>query len=160
MVVERSSGEETVTSSMRVGLRPSVEAEPAISSMLPFERPSGEVHATDITSGSHSAIGANPPVDRAPTGVLETDDALTEPRCASRTPPEYRASTETGTEGTVPVMNSIAGGPTVDRTPTGGGETLALTSAQVAEEPRGDPAMVERFTSRLALLHRSPRSAR
>ena len=46
-------------------------------------------------------------------------------------------------------MNNIAGGPTVDRTPTGGGETLALTSAQVAEEPRGDPAMVETFTPRV-----------
>ena len=38
MVVERSSGEETVTSKMRVGLRPSIEAEPATSSMLPRER--------------------------------------------------------------------------------------------------------------------------
>ena len=98
MVVERSSGEETVTSSMRVGLRPSVEAEPATSSMLPVEQPSREVHATDIASGSHSAIGAHPPVDRASTDVLETDDALTEPRRASRTPSEYRASTETDTE--------------------------------------------------------------
>jgi len=149
MVVERSSGEETVTSSMRVGLRPSVEAEHATSRILPVERPSGEVHATDIASGSHSAIGAHPPVDRASTDVLETDDALTEPRRASRTPSEYRASTETDTEVTVPVMNNIAGGPTVDRTPTGGGETLALTSAQVAEEPRGDPAMVETFTPRV-----------
>ena len=78
MVVERSSGEETVTSSMRVGLRSSVEAEPATSSMLPVKRPSGEVHATDIASGSHSAIGAHPPVDRASTDVLETDGALTE----------------------------------------------------------------------------------
>ena len=149
MVVERSSGEETMTSSMRVGLRPSVEAEPATSSMLPVERPSGEVHATDIASGSHSAIGAHPPVDRAPTGILEIDDALTEPRRASRTPFEYRASTETGTKGTVPVMNNIAGGPTVDRIPTGGGETLAFTSAPVAEEPRGDPTMVESFTPRI-----------
>ena len=150
MVVERSSGEETVTSSMRVGQRPSSEAEPTTSSMLPVvERPSGEVHATDIASGSHAAIGAHPPVDRASTDVLETDDALTEPRRASRTPSEYRASTETDTEVTVPVMNNIAGGPTVDRTPTGGGETLELTSAQVAEEPRGDPAMVETFTPRV-----------
>ena len=76
-----SSGEETVTSSM-----------------LPVEQPSREVHATDIASGSHSAIGAHPPVDRASTDVLETDDALTEPRRASRTPSEYRASTETDTE--------------------------------------------------------------
>ena len=73
MVVERSSREETVTSSMRVGLRPSVEAEPATSRMLPVERPSGEVHATDIASDPLSAIGAHPPVDRASTGVLETD---------------------------------------------------------------------------------------
>ena len=73
MVVERSSGEETVTSSMRVGLRPSVEAEPATSSMLPVERPSGEIHATDIASSSHAAIGAHPSVDRASTDVLETD---------------------------------------------------------------------------------------
>jgi hypothetical protein len=51
MVVEWSSGEETVTSSMRVGLQPSVEAEPVTSRMLPVERPSGEVHATDIASG-------------------------------------------------------------------------------------------------------------
>jgi hypothetical protein len=152
MVVERSSGEETLTSSMRVGLRPSVEAEPATSSMLPVERPSGEVHATDIASGSLSAIGAHPPVDRAPTGVLETDDALTEPRRASMALSEYRASTETGTEETVPVMNTIAGGPTVDRTLTRGGETLALTSAPVAEEPRGDPTMVESFTHGSVLL--------
>ena len=52
MVVERSSGEETVTASMCVGLRPSVEAEPATSRILPVERPSGEVNATDIASGS------------------------------------------------------------------------------------------------------------
>jgi hypothetical protein len=148
-VVERSSGEETVTSSMRVGLRPSVEPEPATSSMLPVERPSGEVHATDVASGSLSAIGAHPPVDRASTEVLETDDAPTEPRRASRSPSAYRASTETDTEVIDPVMNNIAGGPTVDRTPTGGGETLALTSAQVAEEPRGNPAMVETFTPRV-----------
>jgi hypothetical protein len=149
MVVERSSGEETVTSSMRVGPRPSVEAEPATSSMLPVKRPSGEVHATDIASGSHSAIGAHPPVDVLETDVLETDGALTEPRCASRSPSAYRASTETDTEVIDPVMNNIAGGPTVDRTPTGGGETLALTSAEVVEEPRGDPAMVETFTPRV-----------
>jgi len=140
MVVERSLGEATVTSSMRVGLRPSVDA---TSRILPVEWPSGEVHATDIASGSHSAIGPHPPVDRASTDVLETDDALTKPRRASRTPSEYRASTETGTEGIVPVMKTIAGGPNVDRTLTGGGETLALTSAQVAEEPRGDPTRVE-----------------
>ena len=30
----------------------------------------------------------------------------------------------------------MAGGPSVDRTLTGGGETLALTLAQVTEEPR------------------------
>ena len=147
-VVERSSGEETVTSSMRVGLRPSVEAEPATSSMLPVERPSGEVHATDVASGSHSAIGTHPPVDRASTDVLETDDALTEPRHASRTPSAYRASTETDTEVLVPVMNTMAGGPSVDRTLTRGVETLALTSAHVAEEPRGDPILVESFTPR------------
>jgi hypothetical protein len=40
-------------------------------------------------------------------------------------------------------MNTTAGGPTVDRTLTGVLETLALTSASVAEEPRGDPTMVE-----------------
>jgi len=147
-VVERSSGEETVTSSMHVGLRPSVEAEPATSSMLPVERPSGEVHATDVASGSHSAIGTHPPVDRASTDVLETDDALTEPRHASRTPSAYRASTETDTEVLVPVMNTMAGGPSVDRTLTRGVETLALTSAHVAEEPRGDPILVESFTPR------------
>ena len=84
MVVERSSGEETVTSSMRVGLRPSVEEEPATSSMLPVERPSSEVHTTDVASGSHSAIGAHPPVDRASMDVLEMDDALIEPRRTSR----------------------------------------------------------------------------
>jgi len=54
MVVERSSGEEPVTSSMRVGQRPSVEAEPATSRMLPAERPSGEVNAADIASVSDS----------------------------------------------------------------------------------------------------------
>ena len=135
-----------MTSSMRVGLRPSVEAEPATSSMLPVERPSGEVHATDIASGSHAVIGAHPPVDRASTDVLETDDVLTEPRHASRSPFAYRASTETDTEVIDPVM---AGGPSVDRTLTGGGETLALTSAHVAEEPRGDPIMVESFTPRV-----------
>ncbi len=112
--VERSSGEETVTeglfptaersleegtSSMRVGLRPSVEAEPATSSMLPVERPSGEVHATDIASGLHAAIGAHPPVDRA-----STNGALTEPRRASRSPSEYRALARTDTEVIDPVM--------------------------------------------------------
>ena len=106
--------------------------------------PSSEVHATDVASGSHSAIGAHPTVDRASTDVLETDDALPEPRRASRTPSAYRASTETDTEVLVPVINTMAGGPSVDRTLTGGGETLALTSAQVAEEP-----MVESFTPRV-----------
>ena len=43
----------------------------------------------------------------------------------------------------------MAGGPSVDRTLTGGGETLALTSAQVAEEPSGDPTMVGSFTPRV-----------
>jgi hypothetical protein len=113
------------------------------------ERPSGEVHASDIASGSHAAIGAHPPVDRASTDVLETDGALTEPRRASRSPSAYRASTETDTEVIDPVMNNMAGGPSVDRTPTGGVETLALTSAHVAEEPRGDPIMVESFTPRV-----------
>jgi len=46
-------------------------------------------------------------------------------------------------------MNNLAGGPSVDRTLTGGGETLALTSAHAAEEPRGDPIMVELFTPRV-----------
>ena len=75
---------------MCVGLRPSVEAEPATSLILPVERPSGEVHATDIASGSHSAIGAHPPVDRASTDVLETDDALTEPRRVPNIGPRWR----------------------------------------------------------------------
>jgi hypothetical protein len=56
---------------------------------------------------------------------------------------------ETGTEVIDPVMNNQAGGPSVDRTLTGGGETLALTSAQVAEEPRGDPIVIESFTPRV-----------
>ena len=43
----------------------------------------------------------------------------------------------------------MAGGPSVDRTLTGGGETLALTLAQVTEEPRWDPTMVESFTPRV-----------
>ena len=47
-VVERSSGEETVTSSMRVVLRPSVKAEPVTSSMLPVECP--QVRYTRQTS--------------------------------------------------------------------------------------------------------------
>ena len=96
-----------MTSSMRVDLRLSVEAEPATSRILPVERPSGEIHATGILSDPHSAIGAHPPVDRASTGELETDDALTKPRRASMTPSEYRASTETGTEETVPAMNTM-----------------------------------------------------
>ncbi len=137
--VERSSGEEPVTSGMREGLRPSREADPAT------ERSSENV---DVDSDLHTAIGAHPPVDRSSTGVPEMVDALTEPSHASRTPSAYRASTETGTEAQVPGMNNIAGGPTVDRTPTEGGETLALTSAPVAEEPRGDPAMVETFIPR------------
>ena len=158
-VVERSSGEETVTSSVRGGLRPSVEAEPATSSTLPVERPSGEVHATDVASGSLSAIGAHPPVDRASTEVLETDDALTEPRHASRFSSAYRASTETDTEVIDPVMNNQAGGPSVDRTLTRGGETLALTSAHVTEEPRGDPTMVESY-ARLARKASCPMGTR
>jgi len=106
--------------------------------MPPAERSSGEVHAADVDSDLQTAIGAHPPVDRASTGVLETVNALTEPFHASRTPSEAQ----------VPGMNNIAGGPTVDRTPTGEGETLALTSAPVAEEPRWDPAMAETFTPR------------
>jgi len=123
---------------MREGLRPSGEADPATSCMPLAERSSGEVHAADVDSDLQTAIGAHPPVDRASTGVLETLNALTEPFHASRTPSEAQ----------VPGMNNIAGGPTVDRTPTGEGETLALTSAPVAEEPRWDPAMAETFTPR------------
>ena len=74
------------------------------------ERSSGEVHAADVDSDLHTAIGAHPPVDRASTGVLETVDALTELFHASRIPSAYRASTETGTEAQVPGMNNIAGG--------------------------------------------------
>jgi hypothetical protein len=85
-----------VTSGMREGLRPSGEAEPATPRMPPAERSSGEVHAADVDSDLHMAIGAHLPVDRASTGVLKTVD---------------RASTETGTEAQVPGMNSIAGGP-------------------------------------------------
>jgi len=95
---------------MRVGLRPSVEAEPATSSMLPVERPSGEVHATDIASGSHAAIEAHPPVDRASTDVLETDGVLTEPIRALRSPSEYRALARSDTEVIDPVMNNMAMG--------------------------------------------------
>ena len=69
---------------------------------MPVERPS--VHATDIASGSHAAIGAHPPVDRASTDVLETNGALTEPRRASRSPSEYRALARTDTEVIDPVM--------------------------------------------------------
>ena len=64
----------------------------------------------------------------------------------------YRASTETGTEAEVPGMNTTAGGPTVDRTLAGVLETLALTSASVAEDPRGEPAMVETFTPRFGAV--------
>jgi hypothetical protein len=49
-------------------------------------------------------------------------------------------------------MTTTAGGPFVDRTPTGGGETLVLTSAPVAEEPRGEPAMVETFIPRIGAV--------
>jgi len=133
--VEPSSGEEPVTSGMREGLRPSREADPATE--LSLEK-------VDVDSDLHAAIGAHPPVDRASTGVPEMVDALTEPSHASRTPSAYRASTETGTEAQVPGMNNIAGGPTVDRTPTEGGETLALTSAPIAEIH----AMVETFIPR------------
>jgi len=42
----------------------------------------------------------------------------------------------------VPVTIAIAGGPTVDRTSTG-------DPASVADEPRGDPAMVDSFTPRI-----------
>ena len=87
-----------MTSGMREGLRLSGEAEPATSRMPPAERSSGVVHAADVDSDLHTAIGAHPQVDRAPTGVLETVVALTEPFHASRTPSAYRASTETGTE--------------------------------------------------------------
>ena len=103
-------------------------------------------------------VMAHPLVDRAPTGVLETDDALTEPRQRSRTLSEYRASTETGTEATVPVMSTIAGGPTVDRTSTEGGETLALTSASVAQYPRGEPIMVDTFTPRVGAATQDPKA--
>jgi hypothetical protein len=83
-VVERSLGQEPVTSGMQEGLRPSGEAEPASFRMPPAERSSGEVHAADVDSDLHTAIGAHPPVDRAPTGVLETVDALIEPFHASK----------------------------------------------------------------------------
>ena len=114
--------------------------------MPPAERPLGEVHAADVDSDLHTAIGA---VDRASTGVLETVDALTEPGHASRTHSVYRASTETGTKVMVPVMITMAGGPVVDRTSTEMHETTVLTPASVAEEPRGDPTMVETFTPRV-----------
>jgi hypothetical protein len=57
-----------------------------------------------------------------------------------------------GPEAEVPGMNTTAGGPTVDRTLTGVLETLALTSASVAEEPRGEPAMIETFTPRIGAV--------
>ena len=57
-----------------------------------------------------------------------------------------------GPEAEVPGMITTAGGPFVDRTPTGGGETLVLTSAPVAEEPRWEPAMVETFTPRFGAV--------
>ena len=60
----------------------------------------------------------------------------------------------------VPVMITIVGGPTVDRTSTGVHETIALSPASVAEEPRGDPAMVESSLHGSALLHQIPRSKR
>ena len=121
MVVERSLGEE-----------------PATSRMPPAERLSGEVHVATVDSDLHAAIWAHPPVDRSSTGEHETVDALTEP---------VQASTETGTEAPVPVMSNIAAVPNVDRTST----DLMLTSAPVAEEPRGDPAMVELFTPRFGV---------
>jgi len=111
--------------------------------MLSAEQPSGEVNAKD------SVYRAYPPVDRSSTGEHETDDMLTALRHASRTPSAYRASTETGTEAMVSGMITMAGEPFVDRTSTGVHETTALTQASVAEEPRGDPAMVETFTSRV-----------
>jgi len=55
-VVERSLGEEPVTSGMREGLRPSGEAEPATSRMPPAERSSGEVLAADVDSSHGSAL--------------------------------------------------------------------------------------------------------
>jgi len=72
------------TAVMRENLRPSGEAEPATSRMQPAVRYSGEVHAADVDSDLHTTIGAHLPVDRAPTGVLETVDALTEPFSAFR----------------------------------------------------------------------------
>jgi hypothetical protein len=149
MVVERSSGEETVASGMRVGQRPSVEAEPATSRMPTVERPDpidGEAYAAGITSDPHAAIGAHPLVDRASTGVLETLDAPAEPRQRSRTPSEYRALAETGIVASVPVMSTVAGGPTVERTLTGVLKTAGSTLALVVEEPRGEPTLVETFT--------------
>jgi len=115
-----------------------------------------EQDATDTVSDSHPAIGTHPSVDRASTGVLETEDSSTELRQRSRTPSEYRALAETGTEALVPVMSTMAGGPTVDRTSTEGGETLALTSASLAEEPRGEPIMVETFTPRVGAATQVP----
>ena len=67
-VVERSSGEEPVTSALREGLRPSGEAEPSTFCMPPAERSSAEVHSADVGSDLHTAIGAHPLVDRALTG--------------------------------------------------------------------------------------------
>jgi len=111
--------------------------------MLSAELPSGEVNAAD------SVYRAYPPVDRSSTGEHETDDMLTALRHASRTPSAYRASTETGTEAMVSGMITMAGEPFVDRTSTGVHEKSVLTQASVAEEPRGDPAMVETLTPRV-----------
>jgi hypothetical protein len=160
MVVERSSGEETVASGMRVGQRPSVEAEPATSRMPTVERPDpidGEVYAAGVASDPHAAIGAHPLVDRASTGVLETLDAPAEPRQRSRTPSEYRALAETGTVAS-PVMSTVAGGPTVERTLTGVLETAGSTLALVAEEPRGEPTMVDTFTPPVGAATQVPTS--
>jgi hypothetical protein len=44
------------------------------------------------------------------------------------------------------VMSTVAGGPTVERTLTGVLETAGSTLALVAEEPRGEPTMVDTFT--------------
>jgi hypothetical protein len=117
MVVERSSGEETVTSSMRVG-----------------QRPSGEVHASFVHMRRSGPI----------LQLIELRRMY-----SSSSPSEYRALARTDTEVIDPVMNNMTGGPSVDRTLTGEGETLALTSSDVVVEPRGDPIMVESFTTRV-----------
>jgi hypothetical protein len=101
LVADQTSGTMTTAGDGRLGAVPRTSTSAACTS--------GEVHAADVDSDPDSVYMAHPAVDRSSTGEHETDDVLTAPRHALRTPSAYRASTENGTEAMVPVIEPRRG---------------------------------------------------